>query len=79
MCVRIDLKVSIFGDKRLVPKKSPDNNIQYIYRHHDRSHNPLLRMRARSKKVQTIICNIIIYRHHDRSHNPMLRARARAG
>ena len=24
-------KVSIFGDKRLVPKKSPDNNIYTIY------------------------------------------------
>ena len=34
--------MSILGDKRLVPKKSAD-----LYRHHDRSHNPLLRMRAR--------------------------------
>ena len=33
------LKVSILGDKRLVPKKSADG-------HHDRSHNPLLRMRT---------------------------------
>ena len=35
-----------------------------IYRHHDRSHNPLLRMRAGGK-------------HHDRSHNPLLRMRTR--
>ena len=40
------------GDKRLVPKKV---QIYIIYRHHDRSHNPLLRRRARGKKATICI------------------------
>ena len=38
--------MSILGAKSLVPKKV---QTIYIYRRHDQSHNPLLRMRARGK------------------------------